>query len=56
MSRHGTTNFIDCTAVRHKSLNKSAFTHGHGLNDVAYYQTFYTLRSRFGTINVKFFF
>ena len=53
MSRHGTTNFKDCTAVRHQSLNKSASTHGHGLSDVAYSKHFYTLRSHFGTVNVK---
>jgi len=40
MSRHDTTNFTDCTAVRHKFLNKSVCTHGHGLNDVAYSKHF----------------
>jgi len=40
MSRHGKTNFTDCTAVRHKSLNKSASMHGHGLSDVAYSKHF----------------
>ena len=43
MSRHGTTNFTDCTAVRHESLNKSVSTHGNGLSDVAYSKHFYTL-------------
>ena len=52
MSRHGTTNFTDCTAVRHKSLNKSVSTHGHGLSDVAYSKHFYTFRSNFGTVTV----
>ena len=27
MSRHGTTNFTDCTDVGNKSLNKSVFAH-----------------------------
>jgi len=52
MSRLGTTNFTDCTAVRHKSLNKSVSTHGHGLSDVAYSKHFYTLRSHLWPVHV----
>jgi len=40
MSRHGRTDFTDCTAVRHKSLNKSVSTHGRGLSNVAYSKHF----------------
>jgi len=35
------------TAVRHISLNKSVFAHGHGLSDVANSKHFYVLRSNF---------
>jgi len=44
MSRHGTTNATDCTAVRLKYVSKP--TRGHGLSDVAYSKHFYTPQPR----------
>jgi len=44
----------DYTAVRHKSLNKSVFPHAWPRPQrCRLFQTFYTLPSHFGTVNVK---
>jgi len=50
---NGIANFTNCTAIKHRCLNTSVFTHGHGLSDVANTKHFYTLCGSVGTVSEK---